>query len=134
MIRLKNEKQMDGIRRSCRLLAAMYDEVLPKIEAGMTTEDINVLCVAFMVDHGGTPAWLSTGFPAGTCVSVNNEVIHAIPSKRKKIRSGDIVSLDVGINLDGYISDSAVTIPIGEVSDEAKHLMAVTKECLTAGI
>ncbi|MDR1747869.1 MAG: type I methionyl aminopeptidase [Spirochaetaceae bacterium] len=134
MIRLKNQKQIDGIRRSCKLLAAMYREIIPRIQAGMTTADIDELCTGFIAAHGGVPAWHSEGFPGAACVSVNNEVIHGIPSKRRKIHSGDIVSLDVGINLEGYISDSAVTIPVGEISDEAKRLISVTEECLSAGI
>lgn len=134
MICLKNEKQIDGIRKSCRLLAELYDIVIPQIHAGMTTHDIDVLCVDFIKKHGGKPAWYEEDFPGAACISVNDEVIHGVPSKHKKIADGDIVSLDIGINLGGYISDSARTIPVGRVSPEAEKLMAVTKECLAAGI
>ncbi|MCM1322174.1 MAG: type I methionyl aminopeptidase [Bacteroides sp.] len=134
MICLKNEKQIDGIRKSCRLLAELYDCIIPQIHAGMTTHDIDVLCVDFIKKHGGKPAWYEEDFPGAACISVNDEVIHGVPSKHKKIADGDIVSLDIGINLGGYISDSARTIPVGRVSPEAEKLMAVTKECLAAGI
>ena len=134
MIRLKNEKQIDGIRKSCKLLAQMFDEIIPKIHAGMSTYDIDQLAVKFIKAHGGTPAWYSTGFPGALCISVNDEVIHGIPSKHRHIKEGDIVSLDGGIDLDGYISDSCRTIPIGKVSQEAQDLMDITKKALMAGI
>ena len=134
MIRLKNEKQIDGIRKSCKLLAQMFDEIIPQIHAGMTTYEIDQLAVKFIKAHGGTPAWYSCDFPGALCISVNDEVIHGIPSKHKKIKEGDIVSLDGGIDLDGYISDSCRTIPIGKVSKEAEDLMEITKKGLMAGI
>jgi len=134
MIRLKNEKQIAGIRESCHLLAQLYKDIIPKIQAGMSTRDIDDMCVEFITRHGGTPAWYAEDFDGAACISVNEEVIHGIPSRKRKVYNGDIVSLDIGIDLNGYISDSAVTIPIGKVSPEAEKLMAVTKECLAAGI
>jgi methionyl aminopeptidase len=133
MIRLKNDEQIAGIRKSCRLLAEMYNTLIPTVAAGMTTRDIDEFCVAFIKKHGGKPAWYRENFPAAACVSVNEEVIHGLPGKRK-IRDGDIVSIDVGIDLDGYISDSAVTVMIGRVSDEARRLVEITEKCLEAGI
>jgi len=134
MIRLKNDKQIAGIRKSCHLLADLFKAVVPEVKAGMSTRDIDDLCVDFIVKHGGKPAWYQEDFDGAACISINDEVIHGIPSRHRKIHNGDIVSLDIGIDLDGYISDSAMTIPIGNVSDEAKRLMKVTKECLAAGI
>lgn len=134
MIRLKNEKQINGIRKSCKLLAQLYQEILPQIHAGMTTWDVDMLCVEFIKKHGGIPAWYQEDFPGAACLSVNSQVIHGVPSKKMKLKNGDILSLDIGINLDGYISDSAHTIPIGQISDEAQKLIEVTKECLAAGI
>src|SRR5690554_7953925 len=117
MIRIKNEKQIDGIRRSCKLLARLYRELVPGVKAGMTTWDIDKLCVDFITAHGGTPAWYSQDFPGAACISVNDEVIHGIPSKKRVIQEGDLVSLDIGIDLDRYISDSAVTVPVGKISE-----------------
>lgn len=134
MIRLKNEKQIDGIRKSCKLLAQMFDEIIPKIHAGMTTKDIDDLAVHFIKAHGGSPAWYKEDFPGALCISVNEEVIHGIPSKHRKIQEGDIVSLDGGIDLDGFISDSTRTICIGNVSAEAQALVDITKKALDAGI
>ena len=134
MIRLKNDRQITGIRKSCQLLANLYKEIIPQVKAGMSTRDVDDLCVDFIVRHGGKPAWYKEDFDGAACISINDEVIHGIPSRHRKIHNGDIVSLDIGIDLDGYISDSAVTLAIGHVSDEAQRLMRVTKECLAAGI
>ncbi|MCQ2594254.1 MAG: type I methionyl aminopeptidase [Treponemataceae bacterium] len=134
MIRLKNETQINGIRKSCKLLAQMFNEVLPQVKAGMSTRDVDDLCREFIIGHGGKPAWYAEGFDGAACISVNDEVIHGVPSKKRKIVDGDIVSIDVGIDLDGYISDSSHTIAIGKVSPEVEKLMQVTKQCLDAGI
>ena len=122
MIRLKNDKQIAGIRKSCHLLADLYKEIIPQVKAGMSTRDVDDLCVDFIVKHGGKPAWYREDFDGAACISINDEVIHGIPSRHRKIHNGDIVSLDIGIDLDGYISDSAVTLAIGHVSDEAQRL------------
>lgn len=134
MIRLKNENQIDGIRKSCKLLAELFEELLPQVKEGMSTQDIDDICVDFITKHGGKPAWHQEGFPGAACISVNEEVIHGLPSKKKILKKGDIVSLDIGINLAGYISDATKTIAIGEVKPEVKKLMEVTKKCLEAGI
>lgn len=134
MIRLKNDKQIEGIRKSCHLLADMFNFVIPKVKAGMSTKELDDLCKHFIVSHGGKPAWYKEDFPGATCISVNEEVIHGIPSKKKIIQDGDLVSLDVGIDLGGYISDSSHTILVGNVKPELKKLDDVTLQCLQAGI
>lgn len=136
MIRLKNEKQIAGIRESCHLLAQLYNQLIPIVKngAGMSTRDIDDICVEFIKKHGGIPAWYAEDFDGAACISINDEVIHGIPSRKRKIHNGDLVSLDIGIDLNGYISDSATTVPVGKVSDEAEKLISVTKECLAAGI
>jgi methionyl aminopeptidase len=134
MIILKNSTQIDGIRKSCKLLAKLFDEVLPQIHEGMTTLELNALCHNFMKQHNGRPAWFLADFDYAACISVNEEVIHGIPSKKRILRNGDLVSLDVGIDLDGFISDSSHTVKIGNVSPEKERLMKVTEECLYAGI
>ena len=138
MIRLKNEKQIEGIRKSCRMLSAMYRELIPLVQPGVQTIDIDKWVQKWIKSAGGDPAFLGVGspknpYPAAICISINNEVIHGIPSKRK-IAAGDLVSLDCGIILDGYISDQAITIEAGKVSPEAHRLSMVTRECLYAGI
>jgi methionyl aminopeptidase len=103
------------------------------VQAGVTTHDLDDFCVRFISRHGGKPAWYREDFPGAACISINEEVIHGIPSNRK-IKNGDLVSLDIGIDLAGYISDSAVTVPVGAIRPEAAQLVAVTHECLHAGI
>lgn len=134
MIVLKNQKQIDGIRKSCHLLAEMFKFVIPQVKAGMSTKDVDDLCKNFIESHGGTPAWYQEDFPGAACISINDEVIHGIPSKKRIIKDGDIVSLDVGINLDGYISDSTHSVLVGNVPAEVRKLDEVTLECLKAGI
>jgi len=138
MIRLKNEKQIDGIRKSCHMLSAMYRELIPLVKPGVETIEIDKWVQNWIKNSGGRPAFLGVGskrnpYPAAICISINNEVIHGIPSKRK-ISGGDLVSLDCGIDLDGFISDQAITLETGKVSAEAHRLSTVTRECLYAGI
>ena len=134
MIHLKTEEQIAGIRKSCHLTADMFNELIPKIHAGMTTHDIDMLFKNYILSHGGRPAWWQEDFAGAVCISVNEEVIHGLPSKKKVIHEGDLVSLDVGINLNGYISDTCHSVEIGKVSPEVKKLHEVTIECLKAGI
>lgn len=134
MIRLKNADQIDGIRRSCHLLADMFNYVIPQVKEGMSTKELDDLCKHFMLDHGGRPAWYQENFPGAACISINNEVIHGVPSKKRIIKNGDIVSLDVGIELDGYISDSTHSVLVGNVAPEVRKLDEVTLQCLQAGI
>ncbi len=135
MILLKTDEQIDGIRKSCKLLAQLLDSLEGKIVAGMSTWDIDQICHDFIVKHGGKPAFLHyEGFPASACVSVNEEVIHGIPKRKKIIKEGDEVSIDLGINLNGYFSDSARTFLVGDRKPEVKKLVEVTRECLYKGI
>ncbi len=133
MIRLKNDNQINGIRISCKLLAELFDEILPKITVGMSTMDIDDLCRIFIESNGGVPAWYSQDFPGASNVSINNEVIHGVPSKQRILKNGDIVSVDVGIDLNGFYSDASRTIAIGTVTDEAYKLMEITEKCFFAG-
>ncbi len=134
MIRLKNEEEIAGIRKSCHLLADMFKFVIPQVKAGMSTKEVDDLCKGFITSHGGKPAWYREDFPGAACISINEEVIHGVPSKKKIIQDGDLVSLDVGIDLDGYISDSTHTVRVGNVKPEWAKLDDVTLECLQAGI
>ena len=135
MILLKTNEQIDGIRKSCKLLARLLDSLDGKIVAGMSTWDIDQICHEFIIKHGGKPAFLHyEGFPASACVSVNEEIIHGIPKRKRIIQDGDIVSVDLGINLNGYFSDSARTFLVGDVKPEVRKLSDVTRECLYRGI
>ncbi len=134
MILIKNDEEIAGIRKACHLTADMFNELIPLIKAGMSTKEIDTLFKDYIFGHGGTPAWYHEDYPGAVCISVNEEVIHGLPSKKKIIKEGDLVSLDVGIDLDGYISDTTHTLEIGEVKPEIKKLHEVTIECLDAAI
>jgi len=138
MIRLKNEKQINGIRTSCKMLSAMYRELIPLVKPGVQTIEIDMWVQDWIKKAGGKPAFLGyknrkKPFPAAICISINEEVIHGIPSKRR-IREGDLVSLDCGIDLNGFISDQAVSIEAGKVNKEIKKLNHITNESLYKAI
>jgi methionyl aminopeptidase len=116
----------------------MFRELIPLVKPGVRTIEIDRWVRDWIRKAGGRPAFLGYGpkdnpFQGSICISVNNEVIHGIPSKRM-IAQGDLVSLDCGIDLGGYISDQAVTVGVGKVSDEARRLNRITRDCLYAGI
>jgi methionyl aminopeptidase len=120
------------------MLSAMYRELIPLVKPGVETIELDRWTQNWIKKAGGRPAFLGYGpksspYPAALCVSINQEVIHGIPSKRK-IREGDLVSLDSGIDLGGFISDQAVTVEAGKVSEAAHRLNVTTRECLYKGI
>ncbi len=134
MIRLKNEKQLRGIRESCALLSETLQKLRPLVEPGVTTGDLDLWAREEIEGLGGRPAFLGYhGFPGALCTSVNEAVIHGIPSDRR-LQEGDILSVDCGIEYNGFYSDSAVTIPVGNISQEIAKLMEVTREALDLGI
>ncbi len=134
MIRLKNERQIEGIRASCAMLSDMYKALKPLVQPGVTPKELDAFAEAFIRARGGVPAFLGyEGYPATLCVSANEVVIHGIPHDRP-LREGDIVGIDSGIELDGYFSDAAITLPVGTISPEAQRLLDVTRECLDLAI
>lgn len=134
MIRLKNEKQLRGIRESCALLSQTLEKLHPLVKPDVTTGELDLWAREEIERLGGRPAFLGYhGFPGALCTSVNEAVIHGIPSDRP-LREGDILSVDCGIEYNGFYSDSAVTIPVGNVSEEVARLMQVTREALDLGI
>lgn len=135
MIILKNKEQIDGIRSSCKTLAEMFEEVGPKIKEGCTTYDVDRMCEDFMTRHHVKgPCKGFEGYPNVSCVSVNDIIIHGIPSKKIFLHEGDLLSLDVCIEKNGYISDSTHTYEIGKVSENAHRLNEVTHRCLDLAI
>jgi methionyl aminopeptidase len=138
MIRYKNEKQINSIRVSCKMLSSMYRELIPLVKPGVQTIEIDMWVRDWIKKAGGKPVFLGyrvnkLPYPASICISINEEVIHGIPSKRR-IRDGDLVSLDCGIDLGGFISDQAVSIEAGRVEASVKKLNRATMECLYKGI
>jgi methionyl aminopeptidase len=134
MIRLKTPRQIAGIRESCRLLVHVLETLESAITAGQSTIAIDAIARKEILALGGRPAFLGyNGFPGAVCISVNEEVIHGIPGPRV-IKTGDLVSIDCGIEYNGYYSDSAMTVPVGDISKSARSLLQVTQESLEAGI
>ena len=134
MIRLKNERQIEGIRASCAMLSEMYKALKPLVKPGVTPKELDAFAEDFIRARGGTPAFLGyEGYPATLCVSANEVVIHGIPHDRPLVE-GDIVGIDSGIELDGYFSDAAITLPVGAIRSEAQRLLDVTRECLNLAI
>ena len=135
MIPIKTNEQLERMRVACRITAlarkAAYDAVAP----GVTTDDIDRIVRKTIEEAGAKPSFLGYGgFLASACVSINDEVIHGIPSKKRVVRSGDIVKIDVGAYIGGFHGDCACTVPCGEVSEEAKRLIEVTRQSFYEGI
>ena len=134
MIRLKNEREVDGIRESGRLLARTLKELRPMLAEGVSTRELDSFARSYIESHGGKPSFLGyMDYPASLCVSVNDEVIHGIPGGRR-LKTGDVVSLDLGVDLNGYFSDAAITVPVGETSRKRRWLLEVTEECLRLAV
>ncbi|MGH4138268.1 methionyl aminopeptidase [Clostridium sp.] len=132
---IKSKEQIEGIRESAKINNGLLDLVSENIKEGMTTEDIDKLAYDFTIAHGGIPATLNyDGFPKSICTSVNDEVCHGIPSKDVVLKNGDIINVDATTMLNGYYSDASRMFTIGEVSNEAKKIVEITKECLNKGI
>jgi methionyl aminopeptidase len=135
MIRLKNSDQIARIRESCQLLARLFHELPSQTVEGRSTLDLDHWAEDWIRRHGGKPAFKGyQGFAGTLCISINHEVIHGIPKADRKIRAGDLVSLDSGIDLGGYFSDMALTVPVGKVTDEEKKLLEVTEASLSSGL
>ncbi|MCL1818164.1 MAG: type I methionyl aminopeptidase [Spirochaetaceae bacterium] len=134
MLRLKSEKDIAGIRESCVLLSRLLKEVAAIARGGVTTKDIDGFIRARCRETKAKPAFLGyKGFPAAICTSPNDTVIHGIPNKRK-LREGDILSLDCGLDYEGFFSDAAITLPVGRITPEAQLLLRVTRECLDKAV
>lgn len=135
MINLKNQHELLLMKKAGEITARALHEAGNAIVPGVSTWEINRIAEQVILKSGARPTFKGYGgFPAAACISVNEEVIHGIPSKTKIIREGDIVSIDVGAFKDGFTGDSAYTFPCGKVSKEANDLMETTKEALMMGI
>lgn len=134
MISLKSEKDLQMLKRSGQILSAVMRKVQKSVRAGMTTQDIDLLSEELILKEKALPAFKKyKGFPATACVSVNEEIVHGIPSPRV-ILEGDIVSVDLGVNYQGYFSDMALTLPVGKVDEDKRKLIEVTRKALDIGI
>lgn len=134
MINIKSKSELEKMRIAGKITGGALELAGRSIRVGMTTKELDRIIHNYIVSHGAKPSFLGYGgFPGSACISINNEVIHGIPGKRK-ICEGDIVSVDVGAYINGYHGDSCKTFAVGQISDEAAKLMRVTEESLYKGI
>jgi methionyl aminopeptidase len=136
MITLKSPREIETMAAAGRIVAGTLALVHRHARPGVSTAELDHLAEAFIREHpGARPSFKGLyDFPATLCTSINDEVVHGIPSARRVLREGDLLSVDVGVWLDGLHADSAATFAVGEVSDDARRLLAVTQEALAAGI
>ena len=135
MIVLKTGRELNIMKEACRISAGALQTAGKAVEPGVTTAELDRLAEEYIRSQGGEPNFKNyEGYPATACISINNEVIHGIPSAKRKLRAGDIVSIDLGAKFDGYHGDNAATFACGEISDEAKRLMDVTRQSLYKAI
>lgn len=134
-VTIKTQHEIELMRESGRLLEEVHDALRDFIKPGITTKDIDRYGEQLIRERGGIPNFLNyEGYPASICVSVNEEVVHGIPTDERKLKEGDIVSLDAGLIWKGYHSDAARTWAVGTISKEAEDLIRVTRECFFEGI
>lgn len=134
-ITIKSEREIELMTQAGRILEIVHEEMEKALKPGMTTLDIDTIGEEVIRSYGCEPSFLNyNGYPASICVSVNEEVVHGIPSRNRIIQEGDIVSLDAGLIYKGYHSDAARTHAVGEISEEAKKLIEVTRQSFFEGI
>lgn len=135
MIVLKTNRELSLMREACRISAGALRVAGEAVQPGVTTEEIDRIAYEYIIKQGAKPNFLNyNGFPATACISINDEVIHGIPSKKRVIKEGDIVSIDLGAVLDGYNGDNAATFAAGKITPEAERLINTTRESLYKGI
>ena len=135
MISYKSPEEIEKMQAAGKLVAETHRMVRDTVEPGLSTLDLDVLIRDFVLERGGQLLFYRyKGFPANSCISINEEVVHGIPRERRKLKSGDVVSVDIGVKLKGYCGDSAWTYKVGEIDEQAAALMAVGEESLSRGI
>ncbi len=136
MIQLKSQREIEIMAQGGKILADTVKLLERSVRAGMTTADLDKIAEDFIRSHSGAvPSFKGLyNFPASICSSINNEIVHGIPSKKRVLNEGDVVSIDVGVHFDGYHTDSATTVAVGQVNDESQRLLDVTRTALDAGV
>jgi len=134
MIIIKTEEEIKKIRASGRITALALERLAKAVAPGVCTEELDRIAEEFLLQNGAVPAFKGyRGFPKSVTISINEEVVHGIPGKRR-LKKGDIVGIDLGTILDGYYSDAAITVPVGKIKPEHELLLQVTREALEKGI
>jgi methionyl aminopeptidase len=136
VIQLKSARELDVMAQGGRILADTVATLRTAVRPGISTGDLDRIAEDFIRSHeGAVPAFKGLyGFPGSICASVNSEIVHGIPSPKRVLKEGDIISIDVGVGYKGYFTDSATTVPVGEISADAQELLDVTQRALDAGI
>jgi len=136
MITIKSPREIETMARAGHIVAETHALMRRSVRPGVSTLELDTLAEEFIRSHpGATPSFKGLyGFPKTLCTSINEEIVHGIPSARRVLKEGNIVSIDVGVHLEGLHADAAITVPVSEVSPEATRLLAVTQQCLAAGI
>ena len=135
MIEIKTPAEIESMRRASRVVAEVLRELKPRVKPGVTTAELDKFAEQRVRELGAVPAFLGyRGYPATLCVSINEEIVHGIPSPKRTVREGDIVSLDMGAVMEGFYGDAALTVAAGEVSPRARRLMEVTSRSLDAAL
>lgn len=136
MIQIKSPREIELMAQGGTILAAAVDLLRRAVRPGVSTGELDSLAEEFIRSHeGATPAFKGLyGFPGSVCVSINNEIVHGIPSRKRVLAEGDIVSIDVGVGYKGLFTDSATTVPVGNVDEQSQRLLEVTQAALRAGI
>lgn len=135
MISIKNPKQIEAMRKAGALLYEVYQELRKQIKPGVSTAELDAFAEQLIRKNHAIPSCLGyNGFPATLCTSVDDQVVHGIPSSKQILQEGQIITIDSVLELDGWMADSAFTVGVGEISDEAQHLIDVTEQCFWQGI
>lgn len=136
MTHLKSDRELEIMARGGRILALTHEHLRTLVRPGISTKELDDATEDFIRSHeGATPAFKGMyGFPGSACISVNEEIVHGIPSPKRILREGDLVKLDVGVKLEGYFTDASITVGVGSVTAEMQRLMDVTQQALAAGI
>jgi methionyl aminopeptidase len=136
MIQIKSQREIEIMARGGEILAASVRLLEESVKPGMTTLELDKIADDFIRSHpGAVPAFKGLyNFPASICTSINQEIVHGIPSKKRVVNEGDILSIDIGVRLEGYYTDSATTVAVGQVDEKSQKLLDVTREALAAGI
>jgi methionyl aminopeptidase len=136
VIQLKSPREIEVMAAGGRILGATIQLLTERVVPGISTGELDQIADEFIRSHDGAiPAFKGLyGFPGSVCLSVNQEIVHGIPSRKRVLREGDIISLDVGVKYQGFYTDAAATVPVGQVSPETQRLLDVTKQALAAGI
>ena len=134
LIVLKSDEEINRMAEACRIVAEALDGIKKNVSPGITTRELDEYAESYIISKGARPAFKGyRGYPSSVCASVNEQVVHGIPSSRK-LKNGDIISIDVGVNYNGFYGDAAVTLPVGLIDKQAQKLLSVTQKALAEGI